>query len=479
MIIAERNQECNHDDQTLAEWVYAEATAVAREVLQRIPPTVKESLITLEAIESGVHQLTQHIGQQITQALMAPPQRVALGVCRVCEAPLRLVDAGRPLKIFGIFGAYHWGRPYAVCPQGHGSDAPQDRRLQLGPGSVSPTLAAILARLAIDVPFDQVPDIVAETLRFPIDGELVRRVTEQVGTWAEGQEQQAIQRLSEEDAPAPTAPVPGPSALLISLDGASVHTVRTQDGHRGWHEGKVGVCARFEPRSTPENASVDEARPDYGIPEFCIGFEPRAAFVPRLYWHAVQVGLNDPTCRLIVLTADGAHWIWEEGAARLRMAGKTVVEILDFYHASQHIWTVADTVWPDKPQREAWVERVLHRLRHEGGAILDEVWEALPPLTAADAEVVAKERAYFTYHATRLNYPYYRSQGFPIGSGIIESACKTVLKQRESGGGMRWKEAGAQAIATLRALHRSGKWKAFWSSHPLAQLVPRSRRIAA
>ena len=69
--------------------------------------------------------------------------------------------------------------------------------------------------------------------------------------------------------------------------------------------------------------------------------------------------------------------------------------------------------------------------------------------------------------------------GFPIGSGIIESACKTVLKQRESGSGMRGIEAGAQAIATLRALHRSGNWHAFWHQDPWAHLVPRFRRIAA
>lgn len=477
-MIVEPNPQCNPNDDVLAEWVCAESAAVAREVLQRMPPAVRQAMTTLDAIESGIHRLIQHIGQQVTEALIAPQERPALGVCRECGHALRLVDARRPLKIGGIFGTYHLARPYAVCPQGHGSDAPHDRALQLGPGSVSPALAAILARLAIDVPFDQVPDIIADTLGLQVDGELVRRVTEQVGTWAEGQERQAIQTLAASEPP-PTVPVPGPSALLISVDGAMVHTTRAEDGHQGWHEGKVGVCARFAPCPTPENASVDEARPDYGRPEFCIGFEPRAAFMPRLYWHAVQAGLQDPTCHLVVLTADGAHWIWEEGAACLRLAGKTVVAILDFYHASQHIWAVAEAVWPDKSTREAWAEAVLHRLRHEGGAILDEVWNTLPPLTAAAAETVGKERAYFAYHASRLDYPRYRSQGWPIGSGIIESACKTVLKQRESGGGMRWTEAGAQAIATLRAVHRSGHWQAFWGSHPWAQLVPHSRRIAA
>jgi len=157
-----------------------------------------------------------------------------------------------------------------------------------------------------------------------------------------------------------------------------------------------------------------------------------------------------------------------------------MLEILDFYHASQHIWAVADAVWShETTARTDWAEDVLHRLRHEGGGILDAVWKALPPLPAAVEKIVAGEQAYFAFHHDRLDYPRYRLAGFPSGSGIIESACKTVLKQRESGSGMRWAEAGAQAIATLRALHRSGQWPAFWRQDPWAQLVPLSRRIAA
>ena len=162
------------------------------------------------------------------------------------------------------------------------------------------------------------------------------------------------------------------------------------------------------------------------------------------------------------------------------MAGKTWVEILDFYHARQHIWTVAKAVWPqDDGAQHAWVDDVLHQLRHDGGGSLEAVWNALPPLSAAAQTIVSGEQAYFAFHYNRLDYPRYRSAGFPIGSGIIESACKTVLKQRESGSGMRGIEASAQAIATRRALHRSGKWHAFWHQDPWAHLVPRFRRIAA
>lgn len=104
--------------------------------------------------------------------------------------------------------------------------------------------------------------------------------------------------------------------------------------------------------------------------------------------------------------------------------------------------------------------------------------EALPPVPAA-AKTVARERAYFTYHADRLDYPRYHALGFPIGSGIIESDCKTVLKQRECGSGMRWRERGAQAVATLRAIARSRRWEALWQEHPWSRLVPTRRRIAA
>lgn len=474
MIVAESH--CNDKNyRAIMEWAQTEGAQIAEEVVRRLPPAVRQAMTSLDEIETGIHVLTQLIGRHVTEVLGTATGPTSLGVCRECGHALRLVDARRALTITGIFGDYHWARPYGVCPQGHGSEAPQDRVLMLGPGRLSPKLAAMVSRLAIEVPFDQVPDVLAQTMGLIVDGELVRRVTEQIGSWAESQEQIAMQAV-QQGAAVPTAP--GPSTLLISLDGAMVHTKRARDGHQGWHEGKVGVCARFEP--TDDVVADGDGPPKYDAAEFCIGFESQAEFLPRLYWHAVQAGLEDPSCRQIVLIGDGAHWIWEEGSAHLRVAGKTWVEILDFYHASQHLWAVAEAIWPDeKPTQTQWAHTVLHRLRHEGGKILDTVWNALPPLTAATATRVAKEQAYFAYHAGRLDYPRYRAMGFPIGSGIIESACKTVLKQRESGSGMRWNESGAQSIATLRALQRSGKWAAFWGKQPWAQLVPPSRRIAA
>ncbi|MCY0877746.1 MAG: hypothetical protein OWU84_02195 [Firmicutes bacterium] len=104
---------------------------------------------------------------------------------------------------------------------------------------------------------------------------------------------------------------------------------------------------------------------------------------------------------------------------------------------------------------------------------------ALGPSDPTAAAVVARERGYFASHADRMDDPRYRRLGLPIGLGTVESACKVVWKQRLSQGGMRWRRAGAQAVATLRAWSRSGRWTELWASDPLRQQVPLRRRCTA
>lgn len=99
--------------------------------------------------------------------------------------------------------------------------------------------------------------------------------------------------------------------------------------------------------------------------------------------------------------------------------------------------------------------------------MLSEVWQSLPPLTAAAPGGRDQGPSYFTDHVERLDYPRYRAMGLPIGSGIIESACKAVLEQRECDSGMHWQEPHAQTIATLRAMQRSEQWDHLWIQTPV------------
>jgi hypothetical protein len=109
-----------------------------------------------------------------------------------------------------------------------------------------------------------------------------------------------------------------------------------------------------------------------------------------------------------------------------------------------------------------------HTLKHEGGAALLAALEGLD-LRGRKAEAREAHRqvtGYVRNHAHRMDYPRYLAEGLLIGSGHVEAACKAVVGQRLKGNGLRWSEAGADAVCQLRALFKSekGQWEAFWET---------------
>lgn len=144
------------------------------------------------------------------------------------------------------------------------------------------------------------------------------------------------------------------------------------------------------------------------------------------------------------------------------------VVILDFYHAAEHLHDWAGAWHPDDPAAaDDLAGRWCHRLKHEGGGPVLAALQALD-VTGRGAAVQEAHRqllVYFGNQRHRMDYPAYRRRGWQIGSGPVESACKQVVGQRLKGSGMRWSEAGADAVCHLRALFRSEahQWDAFWA----------------
>jgi hypothetical protein len=219
----------------------------------------------------------------------------------------------------------------------------------------------------------------------------------------------------------------------------------------------------------------------------CAGFETAALFWYRVYVAACQRGLGTPGLALVVVLGDGADWIWRYAWQFLGRRGVEVVEIVDIFHAWEHLWTVANAVFGGgTPRAAAWVEPLKIRLLDTGPApilaALADLTSVAPdttpdtdpgtPLSPHAAEEVRKARGYFTDHAARMDYPRFVARQLPIGSGAIESTCKTLIQAREKQAGMRWSHDGAQVVASLRALHRSGRWDAFWLTHPQRRRPP-------
>lgn len=143
--------------------------------------------------------------------------------------------------------------------------------------------------------------------------------------------------------------------------------------------------------------------------------------------------------------------------------------VLDFYHAAEHLSDLAKVLYPGDQEQAAEVAgQWCHTLKHQGGAALLAVLEGLQVRgrKAEVREAHRRELGYVRNNVHRMDCPRYLADGWLIGSGHVESACKAVVGQRLKGNGMRWGEAGADAICHLRALFKSekGQWEAFWGN---------------
>jgi hypothetical protein len=142
--------------------------------------------------------------------------------------------------------------------------------------------------------------------------------------------------------------------------------------------------------------------------------------------------------------------------------------ILDFYHVAEYLGEWAEVLHPDEAEAGDVARRRCHRLKHDGGKVV--LAELERPDVSGRPEAVREAHrvllVYFGNQVHRMDYPGYRAKGWLIGSGPVEAACKQVVGQRLKGGGMRWGEAGADAVCHLRALFRSekGQWDAYWTS---------------
>lgn len=176
----------------------------------------------------------------------------------------------------------------------------------------------------------------------------------------------------------------------------------------------------------------------------------------------------------IALTDGGAGL---EGFMQQNFNRADLVLILDFYHAASYLDKLAQALHPhDEEASRTQAEQWCSLLKAEGGAVTLEVlkqWSWPSRKSAALREQLTEVLSYFGNNVHRMEYPEYLAEGWHIGSGVVESACKTVVGQRLKGAGMRWGEQGAHALCHVRALYRSdkGQWAAFWNRDWVEPLV--------
>jgi hypothetical protein len=252
----------------------------------------------------------------------------------------------------------------------------------------------------------------------------------------------------------------GRTVGYIEIDATGV---RQQGPHGECADGRMAyVGIIFNP--LPDRQRVFEGLPKPGVSmraRYVSGLYPLAEMGPLLRRQGAQVGLD--RADVWVAITDGG--IGLEDFVRENFSRVEAV-ILDFYHAAEYLAKLAFALHPTDAvaaldQTKAWSRL----LQDEGGEVMIAVleqwdWPNRKGLPAVRDEVLG----YFGNQAHRMDYPTYEANGWYIGSGAVESACKTVVGQRLKGSGMRWSEAGAHAVCHVRALYRSEhtQWTNFW-----------------
>ncbi len=250
----------------------------------------------------------------------------------------------------------------------------------------------------------------------------------------------------------------GKSCAYVGLDATGV---RQQGVGGAKAEGRMAyVATLYNPRS-----AHDQRRPESHQVRFLAGFYGLDELGLQLRRQAGHVGWDEAEQQIAL--SDGGNGL--ENFFRKNFPRAEC--ILDFWHAKEYLVELGQALWPeDEVGRQQRVGEWCHRLKHEGGLKVIRLLEQLNGATLPAPARAALDDClrYFRNHQHRMDYPRYVANGWQIGSGPVESACKTVVANRLKGSGMRWGEGGSDAICHLRALYLSepDQWESFWQDHP-------------
>jgi hypothetical protein len=244
----------------------------------------------------------------------------------------------------------------------------------------------------------------------------------------------------------------------VSLDATGVR----QQGPGGVRvDGKMAYVAMiYNARS-----EHDSTRPPRRQVRYLSGFYDFQTLGRQLHREAMEVGWAEAEQQIAL--SDGGNGLEDF----FRTYFPKAECILDFWHAKEYLVELGKAIHSDDEMaRQNWTDEACHRLKHEGGRVVRAQLEAMDPSSAsADArELHRRTLQYYRNHEHRMDYPRYLRNGWQIGSGPVESACKTVVGNRLKGGGMRWGSDGADAVCHLRALYLSEPvcWDFFWNPPP-------------
>jgi hypothetical protein len=294
-------------------------------------------------------------------------------------------------------------------------------------------------------PFDLTQEIIEKLAGIRVSTSQTQKITKKIGSKLIDKEEYEI-----ENPPKYTSSKREIDRMVISMDGAMIKT------YDDWKEVKSGVIYEIKKRSE----SLDSVNKSYiSKIEDCHSFQKRIKQEARRRHYLDAKELS--------VIGDGARWIWDLAEKEFPLA----TQIVDWYHAKQHLCSAITLLYNNKKNKEydellkkcsdllyngniEELEKVIKAKIYDNNLI-----ERLDDLAAINTEI-----EYFIRNKKRMQYSFFKENDWPIGSGIIEAACKQLVQLRLKRNGMKWKREGAHCVLKLRCMYLSGRWDEVKSS---------------
>jgi hypothetical protein len=372
----------------------------------------------------------------------------------------------RTKPVLTAVGTVELSRPYYLCPHCHTGQFPADVELDIAHTDFSPGVRRMQAAVGQEAPFDHGRQQLKLLANLEISTKAVERTAEAIGEDIAAREQVEIHRAMQLDLPIVIGkPVP---ILYVQMDGTGVPVVKKETvGRAGKTEGQPAHTREAKLGCVFTQSSWDDEGYPIRDPDsttYTGAIETAVEFGKRIYLEAWNRGWSRAEKKVVM--GDGAEWIWN--LAEIHFPG--AVQIVDLYHARQHLWELVRKLHPnDEVSQKAWIRVHQKRLLDKGK--IEKLVAAIRSIHSTNPEVAEKIRTeadYFETNTERMRYPQFRRQHLFVGSGVIEAGCKTVVGFRLKQSGMFWTVRGANAILALRCCHLNGRFEDYWEARRAA-----------
>jgi hypothetical protein len=400
--------------------------------------TVRLSGSLLE-MEGAIQEATNAVGRCVTEEAL---KRFDTDGSAIRLGEIKLTARGRDPKVYqSPYGEVQVERYVYQSSRGGRIFCPLEHQGRIVRGA-TPRFASQLSHKYAQLNVRAVQADLEQNHGRKVAASYIQHVAEWVGTIATAKEEDWAYAMPTLQSPITT--------VVVSLDGAMIPMADSE----GYREAMVGTLSFYDPEGERQHTIYLAAAPEYGKGEFLQRMEREIARAKQQFPDALYLGI-----------ADGAASNWRF------LEQHTQRQLIDFFHTTEYVGKIAQALYPQRhaeAQRGHWQHAHCKKLKHDPEALDLLIGEAQRVSQRRSLAQKVREDAlsawtYLTNHRHQMDYAGFTAAGLPIGSGVTEAACKTLVKQRLCASGMRWKNKGAKIVLSLRALtHTVGRWTQFW-----------------